>query len=327
MYSLFYLDNITCLVVEPWTSHPTWKNGTLSLKSTMYMHTQAIFLTNVFKDDIVTANGKNQRPYENNNSDNDPSLLSFASLTITSDASATSKNQIAFQKSLNYEAFKGPASLEHTLLDNADWDQSFQKPSAMLNGTSASDNVLDQSIDIHPFYHTGYHRLFIGVSATVAQCLGLADGSQYYSVEQMLPWVCRPFIDRKFKHIATLESLRLWEQRIRGAIYDAQVYMQSLFLSSGPRLRSHLHRWLTFYTFIKMFGYSVKYCPHGEVRTCKNKEDVFGTFYRLCTLYERCKDGHSRLLVRFCIRNISGMSIIKDIVWTGLRQVSTGSSE
>jgi len=307
VYSLFYLDNITCLVVEPWTSHPTWKNGTLSLKSTMYMHTQAIFLTNVFKDDIVTANGKNQRPYENNNSDNDPSLP-FASLTITSDASATSK-----------EAFEGRASLVHTLLDNADWDQSFQKPSAMLNGTSASD----QSVDIHPFYHTGYHRLFIGVSATVAQCLGLA-GSQYYSVEQMLPWVCRPFIDRKFKHTATL---RLWEQRIREAIYDAQVYMQSLFLSSGPRLRSHLHRWSTFYTFIKMFGYSVKYCPHGEVRTCKNKEDVFGTFYRLCTLYERCKDGHSRLLVRFCIRNISGMSIIKDIVWTGLRQVSTGSSE
>jgi len=287
------------------------------------MHTQAIFLTNVFKNNIV-ANGKNQRHYENNNSNNDPSLL-FASLMITSDASVTPKNQVAFQKSSTknsaskYKAFEGSGSLEHTLLDNADCDQSFQKPSAMLN-------VLDQSIDIHPFYHTGYHRLFIGVSATVAQCLGLADGSQYYSVEQMLPCVCRPFIDRKFKHTATLESLRLWEQRIRGAIYDAQVYMQSLFLSSGPRLRSHLHRWLTFYTFIKMFGYSVKYCPHGEVRTCKNKEDVFGTFYRLCTLYERCKDGHSRLLVRFYIQSISG-TFFKDLVWTGLRQVSTGSSE
>jgi hypothetical protein len=296
------------------------------------MHTQAIFLTNVFKNIIVTANGKNQRPYENNNSDNDPSL-SFASLTITSDASVTPKNQIAFQKSStknrasNYEAFEGSASLEHTLLDNVDWDQSFQKPSAMLNGTSASDNVLDRSVDIHPFYHTGYHRLFIGVSATVAQCLGLVDGSQYYSVEQMLPWVCRPFIDRKFKHTATLQSSRLWEQRIRGAIYDAQVYMQSLFLSSGPRLRPHLHRWFTFYTFIKMFGYPVKYCPHGEVQTCKNKEDVFGTFYRLCTLYERCKDGHSRLLVRFYIQSISGTAFIKDYVWTGLRQVSTGSSE
>jgi len=115
------------------------------------------------------------------------------------------------------------------LLNNADstqGDQSFQKPSAMPIGTSTSDYVngqytppvspstvpntsFDQSVDIHPFYHTGYHRLFIGVSATVAQCLGLVDGSGYYSVEQIFPWVCRPFIDKKFKHSATLQTLRL----------------------------------------------------------------------------------------------------------------------
>jgi len=232
------------------------------------------------------------------------------------------------------------------LLNNADstqGDQSFQKPSAMPIGTSTSDYVngqytppvspstvpntsFDQSVDIHPFYHTGYHRLFIGVSATVAQCLGLVDGSGYYSVEQIFPWVCRPFIDKKFKHSATLQTLRLWRQRIRVAIDDAQVCMQRLFLSSDPHLRPHLRRWYTFYTFIKMFGYPVQYCPHGKVQTCKNKEDVFGIFYRLCTLYERCKDGHYRLLVRFCIRNISGTDFVKDIVWTGLRQESTGSS-
>lgn len=276
------------------------------------MHTQAIFLTNFFKDDIVMANDKNQRPYENNNS-----------------ASATPRNQIAFQKSPtensapHYEAFEGPASLEHTLLD---WDQSFQKPSAMPNEASASDNVLDQSVDIHPFYHTRHHRLFIGVSAAVAQCLVLVDGSGYYSVEQIFPWVCRPFIDKNFKHSATLQNLCLWRQRIRVAIDEAQVYMQHLFLGSDPHLRPHLRRWYTFYTFIKMFGYPVKYCPHGEVQTCKNKEDVVGIFYRLCTLDKRCKEGHSILLVRFYIRNIGGTDFVKNLVWTGLRQVSTGSS-
>ncbi len=91
-----------------------------------FMHTQATFLTNFFKNDIIKANGKN------NNSSDDPSLL-FASLTITvkvsSDPSATPWNQIAFQKSPttnsapNYGAFEGPASLKHMLLNNADSTQ------------------------------------------------------------------------------------------------------------------------------------------------------------------------------------------------------------
>ncbi len=201
------------------------------------MHTQATFLTNFFKNlmknDITKANGKN-------NNSSDKIGLSFASLMITikvfSDFSVTSWNQIVFQKSStknsasSYEAFEEPASLKHMLLNNADstqGDQSFQKSSAMmLIETSTSDYVngqytppvssstihntsFDQSIDIHPFYHTGYHRHFIELSATVAQCLGLVDGSEYYSVEQIFLWVCRPFIDKNFKHGATLQTLRL----------------------------------------------------------------------------------------------------------------------
>jgi len=96
-----------------------------------FMHTQATFLTNFFKNDIIKANGKN------NNSSDDPSLL-FASLMITikvfSDPSATPWNQIAFEKSpttnsaSNYEAFEGSAcfSIMPTLLKGISLFRSLQ---------------------------------------------------------------------------------------------------------------------------------------------------------------------------------------------------------
>ena len=313
------------------------------------LHTQPIFFKKSFKgltkDDTVTTKSRNQRLHENNDSDKMPNTdpsLSFASLTITVNvSSATPQKSPTKTNAPKCGAFEGPATLT-----NADFTRgnqsAFQKPSVNFNGTSASQDVhgqytpptspstvpymsfvedmprevpsyglptINQLVEISPFYLAGCDRLLIGVSATVAQRLGLMDGSGYYLVVELFPRICRPFIDEDFKHSASPPEIRSWKQHIRLAIDEAKVCLQR---QTGP----HIRQWYAFYSLVKMFGSLVQYCPHGEGRTCRNKQDVFGTLCQLGTSYEDFQDGRS-LVVSIRIRNFSGTDFVKNIVWTG----------
>jgi hypothetical protein len=268
--------------------------------------------------------------------------LPFAALTIKVQvSSATPQKSPTKTNAPNCGAFEGPATLANADITQGN-QSAFQKPSVNFNGTSASQHVhgqytpptspstvpymsfvedmprkalpyglptINQLVEISPFYLAGCDRLLIGVSATVAQRLGLIDGSGYYLVVELFPRICRPFIDEDFKHSASPQKIRSWKQQIRLAIDEAKVRLQRQI---GP----HIRQWYTFYSIVRMFGSLVQYCPHGNVRTCENKEDVFGTFCQLRTSYKGFQDGR-RLLVSIRIRNFSGTDFVKDIVWTG----------
>lgn len=308
------------------------------------MHTQANFFTNFFKDAT-----KEDRHQGNNNSDKITHASHGPDLSSSTKNSAPNRgalngtehvlpDNVGFTQGNQSASQKPPAKTSAThmhQLPNTHAPQYIHGQYTPPTSPLAAPNLLyavnmprkaplpavpsnKPLVEISPFFYTGYHRLFIGVSTTVAQRVDLIDGIGYYAVEELLPWIYRSFVDNPLKRKASPQNIRTWVGDIRLAIENAKRCLM-LVQKQTQDPRPHFHQWYTFYSLVSLFGFQVQYCPHGTSQTCENMEDVFGTFYGLSTSY---KD-HESLLVRMFIRTHSGKDFVKDIEWTG-SQYDTG---